>query len=253
MKPGTAELRFIFFYITKIPAFLQERIVNGSDAHKGEFPYIVSLQRRGRHICAGSILDEKHILTAAHCVYRKPPSGFTIQYGTIWLGTIKNIIDVEDIIVHEDYDPYNGHKNDIAILKLEDAIEFSDDVQPTVLPKAFQEVHPESESVLAGWGYEKSGGRAQRYLQRVNLVVFSNDECEDLNCCYADRAYHLCSGVHGGGKGQCSGDSGGPLYSNDVQVGIVSWSIKPCASRGHPGVFTKVAKFVRWINQHTRN
>ena len=45
------------------------RIVGGQDAEVGQFPHQVSLQREdGSHTCGGSIISEKFILTAAHCV-----------------------------------------------------------------------------------------------------------------------------------------------------------------------------------------
>lgn len=47
------------------------------------------------------------------------------------------------------------------------------------------------------------------------------------------------------------GDSGGPLIHNGVQVGIVSWSIKPCTIAPYPGVLTKVSHFIDFIYEHT--
>ena len=45
------------------------RIVGGHDAKPGQFPYQVSLQVNDYdHLCGGSIIDRKWILTAAHCV-----------------------------------------------------------------------------------------------------------------------------------------------------------------------------------------
>lgn len=46
------------------------RIIGGVTAHKGDFPYAVSLQVSGgaRHFCTGSLLDSTTVLTAAHCV-----------------------------------------------------------------------------------------------------------------------------------------------------------------------------------------
>ena len=56
------------------------RILGGHGAYPGQFPYHVSIQKRlygnanFSHICGGSIIDEKWILTAAHCLLA---TGFT--------------------------------------------------------------------------------------------------------------------------------------------------------------------------------
>jgi secreted trypsin-like serine protease len=46
-----------------------QRISDGTEAVLGEFPWQVSLQYKegGIPFCGGIILDETHILTAAHC------------------------------------------------------------------------------------------------------------------------------------------------------------------------------------------
>jgi len=46
------------------------------------------------------------------------------------------------------------------------------------------------------------------------------------------------------------GDSGGPLFVDGQQVGIVSWSYKPCTVAPYPGVYTEVAWYVDWINSY---
>lgn len=64
---------------------------------------------------------------------------------------------------------------------------------------------------------------------------------------------NVCTGpIEVGGEGACSGDSGGPLVTQggNTQIGIVSWGMMPCGSKGAPSVFTKVSAFVDFINEH---
>ena len=86
----------------------------------------------------------------------------------------------------------------------------------------------------------------QKHLQKVQLQTFSNSECSSRHQSQIHKTT-LCAGVPEGGKGQCSGDSGGPLLVNGEQVGIVSWSRKPCTVAPYPGVFTDVSAYVDWI------
>lgn len=44
---------------------------------------------------------------------------------------------------------------------------------------------------------------------------------------------------------------GGPLLVDGIVVGIVSWSIKPCARPPFPGVFTAVSQYIDWIEENS--
>lgn len=59
------------------------KIVGGSAAEAGEFPFIVSLQRRGSHFCGGTLLNENTVLTAAHCSTSANAASVSVRAGSL--------------------------------------------------------------------------------------------------------------------------------------------------------------------------
>jgi secreted trypsin-like serine protease len=68
-------------------------------------------------------------------------------------------------------------------------------------------------------------------LMEVSESVVSHQDCNDRNSYYGSIVFSamLCAGAPEGGKGDCYGDSAGPLLirgnnpNEDIQVGIVSF------------------------------
>ncbi|PHH80853.1 hypothetical protein CDD80_6412 [Ophiocordyceps camponoti-rufipedis] len=109
-------------------ATLSKRVVGGSEATPGEYPYLVGLMDRQRSVrvqCGATLLDSKSVMTAAHCLLNGTeflgPQHLRIRAGTLSLvsGGIES--NVTRYVVHPGYDK-ETNENDLAILKLVDAI-----------------------------------------------------------------------------------------------------------------------------------
>ncbi|XP_055691008.1 chymotrypsin-2-like [Lutzomyia longipalpis] len=235
------------------PPVIENYVVNGSDALAAEFPYMVSLRTRsGTHTCGATIIANSWLLTAAHCFVSRNPDDYTIQYGTNVISKDgDSVMRIRRIICHDGYDDNNQFIHDIALIELEQPLEFDAFVDSVRLPSAFVFTQGGQEAQLVGWGLNATvGGVIQTHLQKVDLETMTDDECRKL---HFDKIHttNICAGVKGGGKGQCTGDSGGPLLLNGIQVGIVSWSVKPCTIAPYPGVFTEVSHYIDWIRLHS--
>lgn len=66
--------------------------------------------------------------------------------------------------------------------------------------------------------------------------------------------YQFCAGYLNGGRDACDGDSGGAFVFHDGntwrQAGIVSWAYG-CGARYNPGLYTRVSKYIGWIEYYT--
>jgi len=95
-------------------------------------------------------------------------------------------------------------------------------------------------------------------LRQVVVPVLTQTQCSQPSF-YGSYVTDnmLCAGYVDGGKDACRGDSGGPLVCRDVDDrrrwtlhGVVSFG-SGCAQPRKPGVYTRVTKFVDWIQRHT--
>lgn len=56
-------------------------ITDGNNASLLELPWQVSLQKNGKHFCGASIISNKHLLTASHCLRKAPVGSYTVHAG----------------------------------------------------------------------------------------------------------------------------------------------------------------------------
>ncbi|XP_065364129.1 serine protease SP24D-like [Calliphora vicina] len=227
------------------------RIVGGLHAVEGQFPHQISLRRTGSHTCGGSIITRNYILTAAHCVGAEDedgvyhvydPSLFTIRAGStnrLMGGVVKQVVK---IIVHENY---GNFINDVALLKLESSLVYSDNIQSIAL--ASSEVPVASSVVISGWGRLKTGGDSPNKLKWNTLESISKLKCFTSIFMSSDALICL---AHQQDNGACNGDSGGPATFNGELVGVAGFVVGGCGTK-NPDGYAKVFYHVDWIKQHS--
>ncbi|XP_043485155.1 chymotrypsin-2-like isoform X2 [Leptopilina heterotoma] len=224
---------------------MDPKIVGGSLAKEGQFPYQVSLRKNNKHFCGGSIINENWILTAAHCLTGFNDSNIDVVAGTNTLDEGGVFYKSKKIIPHPNYSSILI-RNDLGLIQLEKAIEFTDKIKSITLPTDDFSKFGNS-AVLSGWGTTSYPGKPPNELQHIFLTVIPQKECLSANFRITNN--NICT-LNKKGEGACHGDSGGPLVADDVQIGIVSWG-KPCA-KGQPDVFTRVYSYMNWINKHIK-
>ena len=134
-------------------------------------------------MCGGSLITDRHVLTAAHCAIN--PELVIVRLGEHEIGNDEDGADpidvaIQDVKIHKEYNPRN-YDNDIAILTLEEAVDFNEAVSPICLP-SFDVAKTETVSrgrftgkqpFVAGWGSTKFRGPTSKQLLEIWLTVLS--------------------------------------------------------------------------------
>ena len=249
------------------------RVIGGSDAKPGQFPWHVAIDQisesgaLSRH-CGGTIVNERFILTAAHCFVGKKLKNeqLRVQVGKHDMKADEKhsrIYKIAKIIIHDFYDP-NTFDNDIALVMVSEQIEYGKFVQPVCFDLQPNEIlQPSTECKVAGWGHIDPEYIADlpEKLQTVDIPL------HDLNTCrshydniglYLDRKFiitdnMICGGYLEGGKDTCQGDSGGGLFckigGQYSLYGIVSFGEK-CGQINRLGKYAKVPNYLEWIESN---
>ncbi|XP_066999043.2 trypsin-1 isoform X2 [Anabrus simplex] len=235
---------------------MDNRILRGENASITEFPSMVflkiGLRRKGVYsLCGGTIISERWILTAAHCVHNAIASNITMRVGSenkLHGGSVRRasrIIEHEEYSFKEDGGKRKKVRNDIALVEAEEPFPLNNlTIKTARLAVRNEDTAPGTIVTVAGWGVIE-GNYGTKILQKAELEIIRSQRCGKH-----DRT-KLCAVDSRKEKGICSGDSGGPVFKKGVLVGVTSTGQGNCNLKGSVSTSASVAYFRDWIYQNS--
>ncbi|CAH0728371.1 unnamed protein product, partial [Brenthis ino] len=263
---------------------IRDRIVGGLIAGIDEFPWLARIKYRNKfgeeyYACSASLITNQYLITAAHCLTDKIGKPISVRLGE-WdeqteRDCQKHLQDficndkpvdknISEIFMHDDFDVKSAKKGDIALLKLDEPIPFTEFITPVCLPSTEyvtqQDYVLDSSYWTAGWGITEFD-LPSPLKRKVSLNTVSSDICHTIYSEIPEEFFEtlICAGGVEG-KDTCSGDSGGSLVKmvtedyekNWYLFGITSTGPKRCGSEGMPGIYTRITSYMDWIRKTIR-
>ncbi|XP_047989729.1 trypsin CFT-1-like [Leguminivora glycinivorella] len=236
--------------VSAAPNTHQQRIVGGELTSIDRYPFQAAILQSIDLVsytqsCGGTILNQRSILSAAHCFMVTSPVNYRVRVGSTYANSGGVVHTVAQLINHPSYNAWT-QDNDIAVVRLSSQITYNDYAQPGSISGPNYNLADNQVVWATGWGLTSHGGQPSEQLRHVQIWTINQEICRQrYSTVITDNM--LCSGwLDVGGRDQCSQDSGGPLIHSGVVVGVCSFG-NNCADPYYPGVNARVSRYTSWI------
>ncbi|XP_037818578.1 CLIP domain-containing serine protease 14D isoform X1 [Lucilia sericata] len=223
--------------------------------------YLNTTSRTIGYRCMGTIINEQHVLTAAHCVDQLVRD---LRLIYVRIGDETNFEDYQilETIVHPNYNEplFN---NDVALLRIAITSESKGPLIQICLPQTNSSALTGDTGVVAGWSSNGISTLKSSTIRYINLPIMNNTECAIRYAKYSENfeisivitPTEFCAKAEAMND-VCEGDSGGPFMERSSSgrytlIGIVAFGPKTnCGQSNLPGVYMRVSSYVDWIKSN---
>jgi len=214
---------------------------NDITAKHGDWPWHVALFKEGTHVCDGTLIDKRWVMSTKSCFQGQQRAKWTAKLASVRLSN-RAPWEQERRIIGMVASPVESHS--IVILKLDKEVVFSDFARPVCLPAADNWVtRNDSNCVSLGW--DTDAGQ----LQVLALNQVDKAQCEDKTevnvntICMEETESEKCKGEVVAGSGlMCQAAGEWHL------VGVSAWR-KGCGKVGErPRLYEKVSLTSEWAH-----
>lgn len=223
---------------------VSNRISEGTEAGIAEFPHMALLineKIRGRpaFYCGGALINERYVLTAAHCFYE--PHKYDKVFirlgehdlnsdidcrnssnGTGYTDCSDRVVDIniEEKFIHERFETFNFH-HDIALVRLAIPVNYTRFIQPICLLDAQTEMSnlTDQRFEISGFGKLGINGNFSNVKLKISLNAVSQESCQAKYATLKPAKRLISEQFCAGGMGRkdtCHGDSGSPVIGRYV-------------------------------------
>lgn len=181
------------------------RIVGGTQVRTNKYPWIAQIIRGTFLFCGGTLINDRYVLTAAHCVHGMDMRGVSVRLlqldrSSTHLGVTRSVAFAH---AHVGYDPVSL-VHDIALLRLDHPIPLVDTMRPACLPSNWLQNFDFQKAIVAGWGLSQEGGSTSSVLQEVVVPIITNAQCRATSYRSMIVDTMMCAGyVKTGGRDAC--------------------------------------------------
>ncbi|XP_058138304.1 serine protease 48 [Dasypus novemcinctus] len=239
-------------------------IASGREANVGQWPWQVSIRQGLLHVCAGALISDQWVLTAASCFQSKDVRKYDVSVGSLQVISRPHfkltLIPVSRVI---SYPGLQGNiANNIAVVELAYPVSFSPVILPICLPSSADQLKNATSCWVTGWGYSRRypSVKPSYIMKELRVPLIDLQTCNDY---YQNevRPYGIksiinenmiCSKVPVEQMDPCIGSKGDPLVCTVEDFWVLAGVVMAdsnCVQTNEPRLYTNISFYKSWIEK----